>query len=328
MKRRSILILLLAVYVAGGAAFGAWASRLWLSSNSVKAAGEVLGASTSSDLSDNLLSYPTLQDGAKRAAINARQYVLYHVESGKVLVNQEGDKQVPIASTTKLMTSHLVAKLGDLDAIVTVSKTAASTEGSIMGLLSGEQISVHNLLYGLMLVSGNDAAHALAEHYGRKLLGNPNATEAEATERFVQEMNTEAAALSLTNTTYKDPAGLNDEGHSTAVDLAKLTSVVNQQDVLHEITTTPTTTVTSVNGGIKHDLRNSNHLVADGSYQGIVSGKTGFTPAAGHCLVTSARQGNNTLVVVILSTYVETKTASATEAKKLLEWGFANYRFE
>ena len=128
-------------------------------------------------------------------------------------------------------------------------------------------------------------------------------------------------------THYKDPAGLDDTGHSSALDLAKLMSTLTNDQKIQEVGTTAQTTVTDVQGKIKHELRNSNRLVADYLYDGAEAGKTGFTPAAGHCLVGTAKRNGTTLIAVILSTYSEDKAASAEENRKLLDWGFTNFSF-
>lgn len=347
MKRRTLLASLAILYVGGFAAYGYWAGSLWIATQPGEARaaedskGEVLGASTVSAGEQLLLAaptlgpatptpipYPVLLPEAKKQVVNARRYILYHAETGKILDGKDAEIVVPVASTTKLMTSYIIDDIGKPDDVVTTSAEAAAKIGSRMGLRAGEQITTEALLYGLMLNSGNDAANALAEHYGRQLLQNPEATHVEAVARFVEEMNTYARKLNLTATSYKDPAGLSDEGMSSALDIAKLSVAVNQREILRKITTTAQITVTGVLARDRHDLRNSNRLVADYFYDGVVSGKTGYTEGAGHCLVSSATRNGTTLVAVALSTYQESKEASAIEVRKLLDWGFASYRFE
>ncbi|CAN5197434.1 hypothetical protein BH11PAT4_BH11PAT4_7330 [soil metagenome] len=343
MTRKTVVTVLLSLYLVGFAGYGYWAGNLWVATRPVAAEaaaqqGEVLGISTTEasaptaeptpEATPTPTPYPVLLPDVKKPVINARRYVLYHVESGKVLLEKDADLAVPIASTTKLMTAFLVSEIGTLQEKVTVSKEVAGITGSLMGLRSGEVITTEALLYGMMLNSGNDAAHALAEHYGKQLLGNPDALFQQAIDRFVAEMNTYAGKLNLNKTVYKDPAGLNDDGRSSALDLAKLTTAVNQRELLRKITTTAQITVTGNLARDKHDLRNSNRLVADYFYDGVISGKTGYTEGAGHCLVTSVTRNGTTLVGVVLSTYQESKEASAQENRKLLDWGFASFRFE
>ena len=140
-------------------------------------------------------------------------------------------------------------------------------------------------------------------------------------------MTDEAVKLGMSSTSYKDPAGLNDQGRSSAYDLAKLTAVVTSDPVIKQITTTAETTIADVSGRITHELKNSNRLVSDYNYDGVIIGKTGFTPEAGHCLVTAVTRNGNTLIAVILSTFSLEPDASAIENRKLLDWGFAALSF-
>jgi D-alanyl-D-alanine carboxypeptidase len=341
MKRRSLLTLLGSLYIVGIAAFGYWTGSLWISSKPVATVvaettegGTVLGASTTETatpaptLVPTPNPYPFLLPEAKRQVINSRRYVLYHSETGKVLLEKDSELAVPVASTTKLVTAYVIDDIGKLDEIIMVSREAASQKGSTMGLRAGEKLTTEALLYGLMLNSGNDAALALAEYYGAKLLGQDDASPEAATTRFVEEMNSYASKLNLTSSNFKDPAGLSDEGRSSALDLAKLSVAVNQRETLRKITTTAQITVTGNTARDRHDLRNSNRLVADYFYEGVISGKTGYTEGAGHCLVSSATRNGSTLVAVVLSTYQQSKDASAQEVKKLLDWGFSSFRFE
>jgi D-alanyl-D-alanine carboxypeptidase (penicillin-binding protein 5/6) len=226
------------------------------------------------------------------------------------------------------MTAYIVSTRGNLDDVVTISQEAANQPGSIMGARVNEKLTVRSLLLGALLVSGNDCAMALAEYGGGVLLNNPGAPREERIARFVAEMNSEAHKLNMEHTAYLDPAGLNDEGHSSALDLAKLAHFVLIQPVIKEMIPLANTTVTNVSGTIRHDLRNSNRLVADYNYVGIIGGKTGFTPSAGHCLITAAERDGLQLIAVVLNTYAETKEASAQEARKMLDWGFANWKLQ
>ena len=260
--------------------------------------------------------------------IPAMQFALYAAESGQIILRSKNLDSVPIASTTKLMSSHLVSKFGKLDDVTTVSDTASSVEGSLAHVQSGERISIKNLLYCLLLVSGNDAAHALAEYTGGILLGNPTASAAAKTARFVQAMNEEALRLHMEHTHYMDPAGLNDDGHSNAIDLAKIASVNIADANLQPIMDTADSTVSDQSGQITHKLHNSDRLVSDYQYAGSLGGKTGFTPAAGHCIVSSAKRSGHTLIAVILNTDSSAADASAQAVMKLLDWGFSNVSWQ
>jgi serine-type D-Ala-D-Ala carboxypeptidase (penicillin-binding protein 5/6) len=322
MKRSTLFITLGLFFGLTAASFTGWVGLELLGSGPITTSS-VLGASTV-ETAASPLPYPA-QVGTAPAFANARRYVVYNPESGKVLAGENETEVVAIASTTKLMTAYVISKLGALDDVVTLSRDAALAGGSTMNLRPGERITVENLLKGALLVSGNDAANALGEYGGKLLLENPSASHDEALARFVEEMNRQAKLLGMLNTTYQDPAGLNDEGHSTALDLAKLSHHALQDPVIREFVGITQTTVHNMEGTIRHDLRNSNRLVADYFYDGVIGGKTGFTYAAGHCLLGAAKRGNMTLVAVVLSTFQETKEASALETRRLLDWGFANW---
>jgi D-alanyl-D-alanine carboxypeptidase len=192
---------------------------------------------------------------------------------------------------------------------------AANINGSDIQLKLGEKITVHELLRGLMIQSGNDAAFALADHY------SPGDNEYKA---FVAKMNEYVAVVGLKNTVFGDPAGLDDEtGRSTAADLAHIARLVLQDPVLGDIIATAKTTIQSVDGAVTHELTNSNRLLlGDSPYYlpGAIGVKTGFTPEAGHCLVSAYQSAHGLLIGVVLNTAEYTITASASESRKLYTW--------
>lgn len=322
MRLLTVLRSIAALTAVAALGTGAWLLHSWSDSQPVAVAA-VRGAQSTSTPQATLDPYPVLTTkGGER--ILARRYALYHVESGKMVVGKEYDQPVPIASTTKLMTSYIAQQHSKPDDIVTVSSYASQVIGSRMNIYTNEKLSMESLLYGLLLVSGNDAANAIAEHVGGILLNNPAASSETKIERFVEEMNAVAEEFHMEQTEYKDPAGLDDEGRSSALDLSKIASVVYTDPLLAKIMATAQTTVSDVLGRYRHDLRNSNRHVADYFLAGTMGGKTGYTEGAGHCLITSATRNGVTLTAVVLSTLQESKEASALEARKLLEYGFAN----
>lgn len=244
----------------------------------------------------------------------ANSYLLLDTGSSHVLTKYNENEIVPIASTTKLMTAIIVLENYNLDEVVTISEDAAYQIPSVMGLMPEEKITVHDLLYGLLMKSGNDAAYALAEHM--------------EFDNFIEKMNEKAKYLGLENTHFKDPAGLNDEGRSTARDLSFLASYALKFDTIKEIIRTTEKEVYSINRAYAHQLENSNRLIHYDEplfYEPSIGGKTGYTPDAGHCLVSAATKDDHTLISVILKTIEDTNDASAKESKKLLEWGFENF---
>ncbi len=236
---------------------------------------------------------------------SAGAWALADGDSGRILLGSHVEERRLIASTTKLMTAYTAVQLGvDLDQTVTVSDEAAATEGSSMYLRPGEKLTLGELLWGMLLVSGNDAANALAE-------GCCGEREA-----FVERMNECAAALGMEHTHFDNPTGLDGETHySTAEDLVKLAAAVLREPVLAEIVSTGTATV----GG--RSLTNHNKLLA--LYPDCTGMKTGYTEAAGRTLVSSAKRDGRTLICVTLNDPNDWDDHIA-----LYELGFADYHLE
>lgn len=228
------------------------------------------------------------------------------LETQSILYEKNSYDRRPIASLTKLMTAYIILKENDPSSIVTVSAHAAGTEGSRMGLQNGERISVRNLLYGLLIESGNDAAVALAEY---------NAGD-EAT--FIQKMNDEAENLGLENTHYANTTGLdNQSAYSTAHDLLVISSHLLEDAGIREIVKNSSYEVSSEDG-LTHKLTNTNILLGQ---LGIAGMKTGTTPLAGECLVAFAKndEGHEILTVVLGSSdrFIDTKI--------LVDWIYRAY---
>lgn len=256
-------------------------------------------------------------------AFAARHYVLYDVDSHKVLVDKDATTAVPLASTTKIMTALLSIKSGDLDDITTVNAEAAAMIGSTAGLRTNESITVRSLLYSALLQSGNDAAYTLANYVGSKAVGDDSQVPfTTAIEHFVEMMNQEATKLGLTSLSFKDPSGLDNSNVGSATDMAKLASFALTDQIFKEFVSTPEITVTSVDGSLTHQLKNSNRLVGEWGYQGAIGVKTGFTPEAGHNLIAAATRNGHTLVAVVFNTFSTTPTASAEVARDLLDFGW------
>ncbi len=240
----------------------------------------------------------------------AKSYIVIDASNKYPLTTRDPDTLAPIASITKIMTAMVVLQTLPLDKVVTVSADAATITGSEIQLLTGETITVRNLLYALLINSANDAAMALAQ---------ANTTPND----FVARMNQTARDLGLTNTIFKDPAGLDDSGHSTPRDIALLMSYAMSNPIFRDIAATPRYTITSVNGRYNHVLKTSNRLIDPEDplyYPNAMGGKTGFTYVAGHCLVAVADVNGKRYVAVILNTNNQALDASAREARKLLVW--------
>lgn len=244
---------------------------------------------------------------AAAPSTNAHAAALIDVESGRILYSTRGDEELPIASLTKIMTAIVAIEHGKLNEIVKVSKRAYGKEGSSIYLQLGEEMSLENLLYGLMLRSGNDAATAIAEHVGG------------SEEGFVLLMNEKVKMLGLQHTQFQNPHGLDASGHySSANDLAKLTAYAMHNPVFKEIVRTPSRTAPNPNDPWDYKWGNKNKMLR--LYEGADGVKTGYTKIARRCLVSSATRNGQQLVAVTIN-----DGDDWNDHRKLLDYGFNNY---
>jgi serine-type D-Ala-D-Ala carboxypeptidase (penicillin-binding protein 5/6) len=239
-----------------------------------------------------------------------RSGLLFNVRTGQVLWDRDPDLVVPIASLTKMMTALIVATLDPLKASVLITRQAVDFSGSGVGLLPlHKRVPLEPLLYGLLLPSGNDAAIALAQHV------------AGTQRRFIAMMNARAQAMGLPCTHYTTVSGVVDAGnHSCAVDLAKLAGAVLEVPRLARIVGSASAILPFPIKGHKLYLYNNNPLYKLG-YPGTDGVKTGYTTAAGVCLVATARRGRSWVGVVLLHSADEDD-----QAPDLLNAGFAALR--
>jgi serine-type D-Ala-D-Ala carboxypeptidase (penicillin-binding protein 5/6) len=235
-----------------------------------------------------------------------RAGLLFDLDSGRVLWQRNPYRRLRIASLTKMMTALLTVQSAAPSAHVQITKQAIETAGSKVGVLPpGGWVRLETMLYGLMLPSGNDAAIALAQRVGGSVSG------------FVTQMNAEAAKLGLGCTRYSSPSGYYDEGNfSCAADLAVLAHVDLQQPRIARVARTFRAVLPFPTAGGKIYLYNNNPLLRYG-YPGATGLKTGYTLAAGDCLVATAQRGGVRLGVVLLHS-----PALATQARQLLDQGF------
>ncbi len=249
-------------------------------------------------------------DVLETSAINSRSCVVYDRNSHMVLYGKNETKQVKMASTTKIMTSLIIIENCNLSETIEVSKKAASTGGSRLGLKTGDKITIKDLLYGLMLCSGNDAAVALAEYAGGDI------------QSFAELMNKKAIELGLTNTHYESPHGLDSDGHyTTAYELALLSDYALKNETFAKIVSTKNYTVT-INGYPKN-LSNTNELL--GYLNGVYGIKTGFTNGANRCLVSACKRDNMDIICVVLG--ADTKKFRTQDSIKLIEYAFKNFTY-
>lgn len=235
--------------------------------------------------------------------------ILMDADTGEVLAAQDADERLPIASTTKIMTALLALERGRLSDKITISEKAAYQEGSSMYTTPGETYTLEELLYGLLLNSGNDAAWAIAEH----IAGSVPA--------FVNLMNERARELGAVNTHFTNPSGLPDPQHySTARDLAVITRAALARPDFRRIVGTKAQKVPWPVKGEDRLLINHNRLLW--RYEGADGVKTGYTNEARQCLVASATREGQRLIAVVLKSE---GNSVWTDAERLLDYGFANF---
>lgn len=244
-------------------------------------------------------------------AILSNYAVVYDRNSGTILWGKNENTQVPMASTTKIMTAIVMLEQIGIDRLneeIVVDKEAANTIGSRLGLSTGDKITYNDLLYGLMLCSGNDAAVQIA------------ISTAGSVENFAELMNKKAEEMGMENTHFVTPHGLDRDNHyTTALELAKITDYALKNPKIAEVVATKQYTVT-INGYTK-TLSNTNELL--GYLEGVNGVKTGYTSKAGRCLVTSANREGFEIIVVVLG--ADTKKIRTQDSIKLIEYTYKKY---
>jgi D-alanyl-D-alanine carboxypeptidase len=249
--------------------------------------------------------------------VGAASAILEDLDTGQVLYARRVDVPRPIASVTKIMTADLTLERLRPRNRVTVSAEAAALGGesvgvSELGLREGEQLTVRQLLDALMLQSANDAAVALAD------------AVSPSTDAFVALMNRTAKRLGLSDTTFFSPNGLDDRGHSTARSLASLTRLAEEQPLFARIVRTKFATIPAPSGLNARRVQNRNVLLW--LYPGAIGVKTGYTAAAGYCLVAAAKRHGHRLVTVLLRDGSSQQTFD--DAAALLDYGFNAFHRE
>ena len=251
--------------------------------------------------------------------VNATAVMLFDADSGTILYQKNIDQQIEPASTTKIMTLIVALENSNTDDVVTISSKAADTGGSTLDLIANEQVVMKDLLSGMMMKSGNDAAIAVAEFVGGGTVDG-----------FISMMNDTAQRIGMTNSHFVTPHGLHDENHfTTARDMATLTlyAMLNQQFaeiVKRSSYTMPATDKRSST----REAKNTNQLLQpdEANYYSSATGiKTGSTPAAEDCLVSSASKDGMNLICLVFKAPYESNVRW-TLTKSLFEWGFENFK--
>jgi serine-type D-Ala-D-Ala carboxypeptidase (penicillin-binding protein 5/6) len=253
------------------------------------------------------------------AGVQSHWAELANAATGANLWSRSSVSQRPMGSITKVMTAYVVIKAGGLNRVITVPKGIVAYDkkydASTAGLVPGEKLTALQLLYAMMLPSGCDAAYALAYAYGGGWAG------------FLARMNAAASQLGLSKTHFSDFSGLPNPGqyttYSTARDLIGLGRAAMKLPLLAQIVATRSYSVAAGSGHRAHTWKNLNLLLA--RYPGAMGIKTGFTAAAGQCLLFEARRGSKTLIGVVLhsSSSVTDLSAAVNDAIRLLNYGFS-----
>ena len=262
-------------------------------------------------------------------APHAYSAILVDMKSGKVLFSKKETEKLYPASTTKILTAILTLENANLDDVVVAQREAIepiTNKHSHMGILIGEELTVRQLLYGMLVYSANDAANVLAVHISGSI------------EAFAEMMNNKAAELGAVNSHFVNPHGFHDDNHyTTAQDLSIISLYAMKNETFREIVKTDMYTIDPTNKykEIRY-LSNTNHLVSNRRryeyvYKKATGIKTGFTDEAGSCLVSSAVDGDTELLAVVMkcknTTMVNNGSYSFVDSKNLLEYGFDNFKY-
>ncbi|MBH0329296.1 peptidase S11 [Brevibacillus brevis] len=255
-----------------------------------------------------LTSAAVVKVAAAPPGLSAEGAALIDVESGRILYSKNGTKKMRIASLTKTMTAIVAIEMGKLDAQVTVPPQAVGVEGSSIYLKNGEKLTLEELLYGLMLRSGNDAAVTIATHIGGSVPG------------FTYLMNEKAAMIGMEHTNFTNPHGLDDSNqhYSTPEDMAKLSAYALHNPVFRQIVSTKVKDISWEGEQWDRRLLNKNKMLH--LYNGADGVKTGYTKLAKRCLASSATRNGRQLATITLNA-----SDDWNDSAKLMDWGFANY---
>ncbi|MBO7310930.1 MAG: D-alanyl-D-alanine carboxypeptidase, partial [Clostridia bacterium] len=246
-------------------------------------------------------------DISAQMSVSAHSAILMDADSGMVMLEKNAHNRMGMASTTKIMTALTVLRLCDVSKTVSIPREAIQTEGSSVYLCEGEQMTIEQLLYALLLASANDAAVALA------------VTVCGSVERFADQMNAYAEELGLSDTHFTNPHGLAEDDHyTTAYDLAIISKKALESELLRGIFSTYKHEIPFNGEPNKRLVVNHNKLLR--SYDGAIGIKTGFTKSTGRCLVSAAEREGLTLICVTLNAPDDWRDHSS-----MLNYGFENY---
>ncbi len=236
---------------------------------------------------------------------SAKAAILINADTGEVIFEHNADERLPMASTTKVMTALLLCENANLQEEITVTAEMLRVEGSSMGLLGGDRVTFHDLLYGMMLASGNDAANVTAYSLGGTV------------DAFVKQMNEKADLIGMKNTNFETPSGLDSAEHySTARDMAILTRYALENKDFAKAVATERAVLEFGNPPYKRTLTNHNKLLKN--FDGAIGVKTGFTKKSGRCLISAAKRDGKRVIAVTLCDPDDWR-----DHKEMLEYGLS-----
>jgi len=276
--------------------------------------GAASAAQSSQSLAALGLSAKPATPAVAAPSVVAHAAFLFDANTGAILYSKDADQELPQASCTKVMTALIAVERGNLDQMITVGADAnalVNPDSSYMGLSVGEKLTLRDLLYGLMLPSGNDAAVAIADGIAGSV---PN---------FVALMNQRAQQLGLTRTHFENPHGLDAPGHyTTARDLAVLAAVAMRNPTIEKITSTTRYDIPATKTHKAYHLRTGNDLLVGGpgEYPGAIGVKPGFTGPAGFTMAFAAIRGGHLIVGSVL--HDPSWQVRIVDMRTLLNWGF------
>jgi serine-type D-Ala-D-Ala carboxypeptidase (penicillin-binding protein 5/6) len=251
---------------------------------------------------------PKLGETDSFPIVSSQGVIAVDIDSGTTLYEKNADQTLLPASTTKILTALTALDYFPLDSKLKVEKVGV--DGQKMGLVKGEEITFENLLYGLLVYSGNDAAEVIAQNYpgGREL--------------FINAMNIKAKQLHMDKSHFENPVGFDDYNHiSTAKDMVRLARVAIQNPIISKIVSTKHISVTDTSGQIVHELESTNQLL--GEVEGVRGVKTGWTEGARENLITLVERNNHKVMIAVLGSQDR-----FGETKELINWIFTNYSWE
>lgn len=288
--------------------------------------GQQIDSASDIDISVIEGQQPILNSPGQLSAAGA---VVIEQSTGKVLYGKYEDRRLYPASTTKILTALLAAEYGDLDETIVVGEEIflAALDGSKAGLEENEEITLRDLVYGLLIHSGNDAANTIAVHIARRV-SEKNLPVEEAMEYFANMMNERARKAGAQNSSFVNAHGYHDPGHyTTAYDLAMIGREAAKNEFFMEAVSTTAMNNTFWTSGAPRFWRSKNRLLKEDDseyYEWATGGKTGYTSAAGQCLVTFASKDGLDLISVVLKSDPDMQWC---ETRELLEYGFSNFRY-